>query len=279
MRKILLLLTIINFWSCNSFKSEKPKEINVLFIGNSLTYYNEMPQMLQKMLSETNSNIKIDQITFPGISLSRHLDNIIKESSEDNISTRLKREGEKTETEKKIQEKKWDIIIMQTGTVAVLIPESRKHKTDPAIKKIKALNNNANARYILFNTWTGKVAYPKQYCYSGFMLGDSFNRDEKYCSPEVINKSQHLTLINESYAALAKENSLELSKHGDIYYKVSGNNPEIKLLEDDIHPSKLGAFLSACIFYEMITNKDATDLKYNAGLDTQQAKVLKAFIE
>ncbi|PKD17905.1 hypothetical protein APR41_18310 [Salegentibacter salinarum] len=238
-----------------------------------------MPQMLQKMLNETNSNIKIDQITFPGISLSKHLDNIIEESSEDHIRTRLKQEGDTTATEKKIQEKKWDIIIKQTGTVAVLIPESRKYKTDPAIKQIKKLNDNDNSRYILFNTWTGKVEYPEQYCYSGFMLGDSFNRDERYCSPELVNELQYLTLINENYAALAKENSLELSKHGDIFYKVSENNPKIKILEDDIHPSKLGAFLSACIFYAMITNEDASNLEYNADLDTQLANVLKASVE
>ncbi len=64
-----------------------------------------MPQSVQKMLNETDPNIKIEQSTFPGMSLSAHLDNIIESRTENGISTRKKVEGEITDTEKKIAKK------------------------------------------------------------------------------------------------------------------------------------------------------------------------------
>lgn len=90
MRKILLLILTIFMVSCNSKIKEKSKEVNVLFVGNSLTYYNDMPQKLQGMLDEQNSNIKIDQITYPGFSLSRHLNNMIVSKSENGVNTIVK---------------------------------------------------------------------------------------------------------------------------------------------------------------------------------------------
>ena len=143
MRNILILIIGLLVFSCQSQKKEKTEEVNVLFIGNSLTYYHDMPKTVQTMLNETDPNIKIEQSTFPGMSLTRHLENIIiARTDEDNISTRKKTEGEKTETEIKIAEKKWDVVILQEGTVNLLIPEFRDLAVNKAISKIKSLVNN-----------------------------------------------------------------------------------------------------------------------------------------
>lgn len=101
---ILIFITLI----LSNYKSQNKNtenEINVLFIGNSMTYFHNMPQTLQEMLNETNSNIKIDQSTFPGMPLNGHLLEIITSNTENEISTRKKNDGEKTETEKKLQRK------------------------------------------------------------------------------------------------------------------------------------------------------------------------------
>src|SRR5690554_2712250 len=136
MKNILLILITLIGINCKSQNKDGAEEINVLFIGNSLTYFYDMPQTVQKTLNETNPNIKIEQSTFPGLSLSAHLNNIITSRTENGVSTRRKEEGEKTETEIKIAEKKWDIVILQTGTVSVLIPENREFKSNNAILEI-----------------------------------------------------------------------------------------------------------------------------------------------
>jgi hypothetical protein len=46
MRNFVLIILAVAITSCKSLKTELSEELNVLFIGNSLTYYHEMPQTL-----------------------------------------------------------------------------------------------------------------------------------------------------------------------------------------------------------------------------------------
>ena len=273
--KKLFLLIILTFFSIkvSGQNIEKSKEINVLFIGNSLTYFNNMPQILQKMVNETDPNIKIEQITYPGFSLDAHLENVVEESSEDNVKTRKKLKGELTETEKKIQEKNWDIIVMQTGGVNILIPEIRTKKIDPAIREIMNLSE-CKSQYILFNTWTPRISYPKDYCYPAAVVDRNAKPGEKFCSPKILNNKEYSDLLESGYKELAVKNNIILSSHGQRFQKIRESNPEIELLEDEMHPSKNGAYLSASIFYEMITGKEAENLKYTSDLKVETAKIL-----
>lgn len=274
MRKILLLILFLTILSCKSQNEDESEQINVLLIGNSLTYYNDMPQMLQEMVNETKRNINIEQITYPGFSLYAHLENIVEESSADHVSARKKSEGEKTETEKKIQEKKWDVIVMQTGGVTILIPEIRKEKVNPAIKEIINLND-PNSKYILFKTWTTKVDYPEQYCYPKIALDQNISSNEKVCSPEISDQKEYFQLLQKGYKELSEDNNITLTNHLELFDKVHRNNSEINLLEDTMHPSKEGAFLSACILYQILTGKKANNLNYSASLKPEIANILK----
>lgn len=272
----LSILIIFAFFSANIGGQEvkKAKEVNVLFIGNSLTYYNDMPQILQDMVNETDPDIKIEQVSYPGFSLYAHLENIIEESSEDNIKTRKKGEGEVTATEKRIQEKNWDIIVMQTGGVNILIPEIKNLKVDPAIQEILNLSN-CQSKYVLFNTWTTKIDYPKEYCYPAVVVDRYAKPGEKICSPKISDEKNYAQLLESGYKELSSKNNLILTKHATLFERVREKHPNLDLLEDDMHPSRKGAFLSAAIFYELLTGKKANKLKYKADLNTEIATLLK----
>jgi len=278
MKNILLIILAFVTISCKSQKNQSAEKLNVLFIGNSLTYFHEMPQTLQKMLNETNPNIKVEQSTFPGMSLSAHLDNIIESRTENGISTRKKEDGEFTETEKKIVKKKWDVVILQTGTVSVLIPENRNIKVNKAILDIKELVSNTNCEFILFNTWPSKKEYPKQYCYPSRSINQSLKND-KYCSPIMENLEQEIKLINESYDLVAKKNHLLKSENGNKFFEILTKHPDIELYEDNSHPNKYGSFLNACVFYQMLTKKKASDLKFIGEIEPNTAELLKQVAE
>lgn len=85
--------------------------------------------------------------------------------------------------------------------------------------------------------------------------------------------------LNSSFSSIAKTHGLEKANHGDIFQEVFDNHPALEILEDEMHPSKLGAFLSAGIFYEIITNNVASALEYTADLDPNQAKILKQLVK
>ncbi|TVZ15432.1 DUF4886 domain-containing protein [Maribacter sp. MAR_2009_72] len=277
MKNILLIILSFTIISCNSQKKQS-YQLNVLFIGNSLTYFYDMPQTLQKMLDETNPNIKIDQMTNPGQSLSGHLTDIVTLRTENGISVRKKKDGEITETEIKLKEKKWDIIILQTGTVSVLIPENRELKVNKAVLDIKDLADNPNCEFILFNTWPSKKEYPKQYCYESRMIDISIEKD-KCCSPKIENLEQEIKLINESYDLVAEKNGIKKSDNGTKYYEILTEYPDIELYDDDSHPNANGSFLNACVFYKMLTHKKATDLKYIGAIESKTAELLKRIAE
>ena len=269
MRNFVLIILAVAITSCKSLKTELSEELNVLFIGNSLTYYHEMPQTLQMMLNETNPNIKIDQSTYPAYSLSQHLSRKTESTTEHRVTTL---------TEKMIVEKDWDIIILQTGTVSVLIPENRELKVNSAISRIKELATNKDCKFILFNTWPSKKEYPKKYCYSGYSIDKSI-KDIDYCSPIMENLEQEITAINESYNLVSKSNNIIKSDNGSKFYEIRTSHPEIELYEDHIHPNKYGAFLNACVFYQMLTENKASELKYNGEIEPKTAELLKQVAE
>lgn len=278
MKKYLLIILSIGIINCSSKKTKSSKELDVLFIGNSLTYFYDMPQTLQMMLNETHPNIRISQSTFPGMSLSRHLSSIITSQNENEISTREKEQNELTTTEKKIIEKEWDLLILQTGTVSVLIPENRELKVGRAISDIKNKVTNPNCEFILFNTWPSKNDYPKQYCYPSRMIDESIER-EKCCSPIMNTLKGEFELINKSYELIAKKHSLRKSNNGSKFYEILTKYPEINLYDDKIHPSKYGSFLNACIFYKIITGNNPSELHYTGELNIETAELLKEIVE
>ena len=278
MKNILLLVFLVISVSCKSQETRETEKTNVLFIGNSLTYYHDMPETLQKMLNETASNFNIEQSTFPGMSLDWHLNNIIESRTEDQINTRRKTAGEKTETEIKLSEKDWDVVILQEGTVRLLIPEAKAYKVETAIEEIKNRISNPNCEFILFKTWPSKNEYPKQYCYSKWAIDHTLGNDE-YCSPEIANLEQEMALINESYDLLAEKYELRASDNGNKFYEILTEYPELSVYGDNIHPNTNGAFLNACIFYQMLTGKKASGLKFNGEIEPKTAGLLKKIAE
>jgi hypothetical protein len=71
--KILALIVsiLLLFLSCSP---KKKSEISVLFVGNSLTYYNDVPSKVAALyLSITGKKIKVDMIAEGGLSLEQHL--------------------------------------------------------------------------------------------------------------------------------------------------------------------------------------------------------------
>lgn len=266
---IILLLQVLSGLA----QENNHEQIDVLFIGNSLTYFHDMPQKVQNMLDETHGNYHIEQSTYPGMSLSSHLTEIIVSSTKNSISTRKKEEGELTETEKLILKKEWDYIIMQTGTVAVLIPENRENVVSIAIKKIKTMATNPNCKFVIFNTWPSKNTYPKQYCYPS--RNTPSKRDQENCSPTFQSLEDELKHINQAYEITAVENNLIRSNNAEKAYSIMTSYPEIELYEDSMHPNENGSFLNACIFYQILTGYEASGLQYVAEIDPEIANVIK----
>ena len=250
---------------------------HVLFVGNSLTYSHDMPGMVQAMLAEKGHAVRIHQSTVPGMSLKGHFTQMITALTDSTAFTRGKMAGELTGTENKLLERSWDIVILQTGTVEALIPESRNLSFSPAIGKARTYLK-APARIILFNTWASEGAYPRQYCQPGVRIDPSLTED-LYCSETISDRTGLTAAINSGYAEVAAQNGIEKSNNGDLFLAAREYHAAIDLFDDNVHPSEAGSFLNACEFYFLLTGEKASSLDFDGQIPARDASLLKLVVD
>ncbi len=208
MRKLFYTFLLISSFAFSQ------KKTNILFIGNSLTYYHDMPKMLQEMFNESRHNYNVEQSTYPGFTLESHLNSIIIKYEDGNIETRTKEKNEITETEKKIASKKWDIVILQESPGNQIFPEVIQEITNPAINKIQQLVNNDKCQFYVFNTWISinfkypqdKFCVPKHYfSWEKYYQNEEISNAIKFCSLEITDSKTNLKILNESYNSISNK--------------------------------------------------------------------------
>ena len=143
-RKILfyLVLTcVFGFVLGNNHNSLASNQtIRILFIGNSLTAFNDMPSIVEKMGSTAKDKICIE--TFMIARGWDSLDRIVK-SRMSSPSTYYK----------SIESKKWDYVVLQDHSRA---PISGRNKMIKAAEALFEINQKNKANTIFFMTWAPK---------------------------------------------------------------------------------------------------------------------------
>lgn len=124
---IFLSLLVIDAASQNA---AKPSELRVLFIGNSLTFTNDLPAIVKAIAEHNKKKFSYKMVAHPNFSLEDHI----------NQGKALK----------VIKEGKWDFVVLQQGSSA--LPDSRKNLlefTRRFAREIKSIN----AKPALFMVW------------------------------------------------------------------------------------------------------------------------------
>jgi hypothetical protein len=112
--------------------------LRVLFIGNSLTYSNELPLIVEALAKAAGERIYVDSVTFGGYSLDDHM-----------------RDGTAL---KVLASRRWDVVVLQHGPST--LPESRDELRASA-KKIAPLIRKAGGRPAFYMVWPEleRIAY------------------------------------------------------------------------------------------------------------------------
>lgn len=232
----------------NELKKVETNPLNVLIIGNSYVYFNDMPDQLNQLFIANNHQVNVAQIAYPGYYLMAHLTENQHYSEEDH-----------SETIEMIQSKKWDVIILQESTFFLLNEITRK-QTVEAIQAIQSINNNEDTKFYFFQTWTSKLDYPYEVCFPARLLFiEDAHPMEKICSYTFQNQEEFHQALIEKTATTAKETQIGIIPFGEIYHEIWKNHPNLNLLEDEMHPSKLGAFINAWVIYHQLTQKKSVN--------------------
>ena len=137
----LMLICLFGFVFGNKQNSLASNQaIRVLFIGNSLTAFNDMTSIVEKMGSTTKEKISIE--TFMIASGGDSLDRIVKSrASSHNMYFQT------------IESEKWDYIVLQDHSKA---PISGRNQMIKAAEVLVEINKTNNANTIFFMTWAPK---------------------------------------------------------------------------------------------------------------------------
>lgn len=106
--------------------------ISVLFVGNSYTFYNDLPQMVQRMSVEAIQPrpLQVRDVTFGGASLQAH--------------------WQRGEVQKVIASQHWDYVVIQDFST---MPVDNPDLTREYVRRVAAAARKAGAQPILYLTW------------------------------------------------------------------------------------------------------------------------------
>lgn len=248
---------------------------DILFVGNSLTYYHQMPQTLQQLiLAGGDSSIRISQSTFPGLSLQQHCQ-LIPENGE----WRAARVGETPPSLKRIREGDFAQVILQDGTMNLLIPQAKEYFVKPYVDTLTQLIRSRGGQPVLYQAYP-LGNYPQQYCYPCILISRDIESDA-CCSPTFTQERQEFNVLATAYRDLARKTQSTVAPVGQAFVMCHEQHPEISLLMSvtDSHPSPAGAYLIACVFYTHLLDKPVSGNSFFATLPPEQAKTLQAIAD
>ena len=210
-----------------------------LFIGNSYTSVNNLPQMVADIAASAGDTLLFDSSTPGGYTLQGHSSNATSLS--------------------KIASGNWDYVVLQEQSQFPSFPISQvETEVFPFAHILDSLINAKNScvETVFYLTWGRK------------------NGDASNCAswPPVCTYSGMDSLLNMRYRMMADSNKAILSPVGAVWKYIRQNFPSIELYQsDESHPSIAGTYAAACSFYATLFRKDPTAITFNSTLSAKDA--------
>lgn len=188
--------------------------MRILFIGNSYTYFNMMPNLFAMLARENGKDVTVESVTRGGWSLSWYVD-------VDNEQGRQLRS----------LPGKYDICFLQDNSV---FPIVNFEAFRSGVSRISKLLADWVDTFILYETWGRKEGSEK-------LAELGLTREEM---------SQKLT---SAYDTVGKEFGMAVSPVGQNFLKMGKRHPQIEIFDPDrTHPSFVGSCLSAITHYRTV---------------------------
>ncbi len=228
------------------------KKVNVLFIGNSYTYGNNLPQIVADIANTSGDTVVWEMEAPGGMTLKEHF--------ESNPATLTK-----------IMKGGWDYVVLQDQSQTPALPNDFVATGFfPFVRKLDSVIDKYNpcAQTIMYMTWGRK--------YSDNLLCQQYTINfnwPHYCSYTAMDSVLHLR-----YMMAADSIKAAVSPVGAVWRYIRKNHTGIELYDaDESHPSAAGSYAGALSFYTAMFRKDPTlTNSYNYTLNTTDAANIRA---
>lgn len=215
----------------------------VLFIGNSYTDVNNLPQLIASIAENEGDTLFFSANLPGGSTFNNHLNN--------------------STTVSLIQQGGWDYVVLQGQSQEPSFPDGQFYaETYPyALQLCEMVGQyNPDAKVVFYMTWGRK------------------NGDQGNCPyfPPLCTYEGMDSLLYLRYMTMAADFGAEVSPVGALWHYLRNHHPEIELYASDgSHPSLAGSYAAACSFYSVLFRKNPRELAYNPGIDDEQAEHIR----
>ena len=239
---LLMFALMLSITACTPSQKENEelkKDYSILFIGNSYTYYNDMPTAIfENFAKAAGHNVNVTAITKGAWTLEKFA------NPEDEY-------GKKVEAALS-GEKKYDIVILQEQSLRPAIaPEAFFSAVENLAQRIR----NAGASPLLYATW-GRHS-------------DSADLAKHGLTNETMTYK-----LAAAYEAIGEKLSIPVMHAGLAFFEVYTGKSGIELYNPDrSHPSYAGSYLAAATIYAKIFGEKAP--AFDGELTASDAALLR----
>lgn len=211
----------------------------VLFLGNSYTYVNDLPQMVHDVALSAGDTLIFDSYAPGGYQLKDHVADATSQS--------------------KIMTAGWNYVVLQGQSQEPIIDNSDFSSGGYQLNSLATQSNSCSVT-MLYMTWGRK------------------NGDATNCPafPEMCTYEGMDSTLKKRYLNLASTIHAEVSPVSVVWKYLRQNHPGIELYQpDESHPSVEGTYAAACCFYTLLFKKDPTLVSFNSALSASDAAIIR----
>jgi PKD repeat protein len=210
--------------------------LSVLFLGNSYSSYNNLPQLVQSLSSSAGKTLIIDSNMPGGMTISGHVNNATSIA--------------------KISQGNWDYVVIQEQSQIPSIDYYRYNEMYPAMTNLKSLIEQYNpcAKIITYMTWGRQ--YGGQQCGPG----------ATYCSPVFVDFNHMQDSLTSAYLEISEQLNIQCAPVGLTWQNILNDTTLILHSNDNSHPNIDGSYVAALTIYSSIWKQPSNGIAFNAGL-------------
>jgi hypothetical protein len=233
----LILLLVVSSCSpaANCSNAQDTSCTRILFIGNSYTFVNDLPNTFAKLAKSGKHKVEVGMAARSGWTLLDHL--------------------KSTETLDTLNSKKWNYVVLQEQSQVPSMEQARTHQMYPAARELVPKIRQVGAIPIFLVTWAHRGGWPEQ------GMNDYGNMQAQ------INNG-YATIAQELNAPMAPVGTAWASA-------MQGHPELSLWQEDGSHPSEQGTYLAACVFYAAIFQESPVGLTYQGKLSKEITQTLQ----
>jgi uncharacterized protein DUF4886 len=209
--------------------------VRVLFLGNSYTSVNDLPDTLARLAWSGGHRIETAAQAPGGWTL---LDQV---SSPD--------------TARLLTDERWDYVVLQEQSEIPSVESLRQSEMYPAVRRLLTMIRDAGASALLFVTWAHRAGWPE-------------NGMPDYASMQAAIDDGYRAIAGEEHAAIVPVGPAWLQ------VVAQESKPDL-WQDDGSHPTGKGTYLAACVFYAAIFGQSPLGLGWHpwlSGTDAEQVQ-------